>query len=131
VRRPAVPLAARERRARRAGEAAGEPAAPRAAAVPGTAGAGAVRVRAAPRAWLAADAEHAADAAEMTTHSPLGAMPGADVPEGPGPAREGPGTGPSRISPACQDAKLEDLEGLPAGRRRTARQIRRYLECPL
>src|SRR5215469_5489397 len=38
----------------------------------------------------------------------------------------GPGAGPSLISPACQDAKLEDLEGLPVGRLRTARHLRRY-----
>src|SRR5690349_1016232 len=35
-----------------------------------------------------------------------------DVSAGPGPASEGPGAGPSLISPARQDAKLEDLEGL-------------------
>jgi len=34
------------------------------------------------------------------------------VSAGPGPASEGPGAGPSLISPARQDAKLEDLEGL-------------------
>jgi hypothetical protein len=46
-----------------------------------------------------------------------------NVSEGPGPASGGPGAGPSLISPACQDAKLENLEGLPAGRLRTARQF--------
>src|SRR5260370_5883752 len=49
-----------------------------------------------------------------------------DVSAGPGPASERPGAGPSLISPACQDAKLEDLEGLPVGRQRTARHPRRY-----
>ncbi len=49
-----------------------------------------------------------------------------DVSAGPGPASDGPGAGPSLISPACQDAKLEDLEGLPVGRLRTARQLRPY-----
>jgi RNA polymerase sigma-70 factor, ECF subfamily len=61
----------------------------------------------------------------MATHSPLapsGAALDTNVSEGPGPASEGPGAGPSLISPACQDAKLENLEGLPAGRLRTARQ---------
>jgi len=61
----------------------------------------------------------------MANHSPLaplGAALDTNVSEGPGPASEGPGAGPSLISPACQDAKLENLEGLPAGRLRTARQ---------
>ena len=38
--------------------------------------------------------------------------------------------GPSLISPAHQDAKLEDLKGLPGGRLGTARQFRRYLSVP-
>ena len=46
---------------------------------------------------------------------------------GPGPASEGPVPALSLISPAHQDAKLENLEGLPAGRLRTTRQTRRYL----
>src|SRR5258707_2765971 len=65
----------------------------------------------------------------MANHSPLaplGAALDTDVSEGPGPASERPGAGPSLISPACQDAKLEDLEGLPVGRLRTARLLRRY-----
>jgi len=37
------------------------------------------------------------------------------------------GPGPSLISPAHQDAKLEDLKGLPGGRLGTARQFRPYL----
>ncbi|HXW43750.1 MAG TPA: hypothetical protein VEL03_03115 [Streptosporangiaceae bacterium] len=41
--------------------------------------------------------------------------------EGPGPASDGPDAGPSLISPAHQDAKLEDFEGLPGGRLGTAR----------
>src|SRR5215469_15842069 len=49
-----------------------------------------------------------------------------NVSAGPGPASTGPGAGPSLISPACQDAKLEDLEGLPVGRLGTARHLRRY-----
>src|SRR5450755_3996347 len=49
-----------------------------------------------------------------------------DVSAGPGPASDGPGAGPSLISPACQDAKLEDLEGLPEGRLGTAHHLRRY-----
>ncbi|HKD87547.1 MAG TPA: hypothetical protein VKB62_03370, partial [Streptosporangiaceae bacterium] len=32
----------------------------------------------------------------------------------------------SLISPAHQDAKLEDFKGLPGGRQGTARQFRRY-----
>src|SRR5215469_9984209 len=35
--------------------------------------------------------------------------------------------GPSVISPAHQDAKLEDLKGLPGGRLGTARHLRPYL----
>src|SRR5262249_56288235 len=38
----------------------------------------------------------------------------------PGPAREGPVAGPSLVSPVCSGNKLEDVEGLPGGRRRTA-----------
>src|SRR5262249_59208376 len=38
----------------------------------------------------------------------------------PGPAREGPVAGPSLVSPVCSGDKLEDVEGLPGGRRRTA-----------
>jgi len=37
-----------------------------------------------------------------------------------GPAREGPVAGPSLVSPAYQDNKLEDVEGLPGRRLRTA-----------
>src|SRR5215469_11793652 len=43
-----------------------------------------------------------------------------------GPAR-GQEPGPSLISPAHQDAKLEDLKGLPGGRLGTTRQFRPYL----
>src|ERR1022692_3429199 len=72
--------------------------------------------------------------AEMATHTPLGAVAAprsdTDVSEGPGPASDGPGAGPSLISPACQDAKLEDLKGLPAGWLHTTRQNRRYLLMP-
>jgi len=50
-----------------------------------------------------------------------------NVSEGPGPASDGPGAGPSLISPACHGAELENLEGLPAGRLHTARRSRRYL----
>jgi hypothetical protein len=39
--------------------------------------------------------------------------------------------GPSLISPAHQDAKLEDLKGLPGGRLGTARQFRPYLSEPV
>ena len=46
-----------------------------------------------------------------------------DVSAGPGPASDGPGAGPSLVSPAYQDAKLEDVEGLPVGRLRTARRL--------
>jgi hypothetical protein len=53
-----------------------------------------------------------------------------DVSAGPGPASYGPGAGPSLVSPACQDAKLEDVEGLPVGRLHTARQLRRYPRPP-
>jgi hypothetical protein len=38
--------------------------------------------------------------------------------------------GPSLISPAHQDAKLEDLKGLPGGRLGTARQFRPYPSEP-
>jgi hypothetical protein len=37
-----------------------------------------------------------------------------------GPARDGPVAGPSLVSPAYQDNKLEDVEGLPGRRLRTA-----------
>ena|SRR6266487_1864769 len=46
---------------------------------------------------------------------------------GTGTGREGPAPALSLISPAYQDAKLENLEGLPAGRLHTARHHRRYL----
>ena len=38
-----------------------------------------------------------------------------DVSAGPGPASDGPGAGPSLISPACQDAKLENPRAFPSG----------------
>jgi len=64
---------------------------------------------------------------ELATRSPLGAWAAprsdTDVSAGPGPASDGPGAGPSLISPACQGAKLENLEGLPGGRLRTTRQL--------
>ena len=41
----------------------------------------------------------------------------------PGPAREGPVAGPSLVSPVYQDNKLEDVEGLPGGRLRTAHPV--------
>src|SRR6516164_4087900 len=40
-----------------------------------------------------------------------------------GPARAGPVAGPALVSPAYQDNKLEDVEGLPGGRLRTAHPI--------
>src|SRR5580658_3448963 len=70
-------------------------------------------------------------AEELATRSPLGAerapRSDTDVSAGPGPASDGPSAGPSLISPAHQDAKLEDFEGLPGGRQGTARQFRPYL----
>src|SRR5262249_56740036 len=64
--------------------------------------------------------------AEMATHTPLassGVALDTNVSDGPGPASEGPGAGPPPISPACPEAKLENLQGLPAVRLRTARQF--------
>src|SRR5215831_6292597 len=40
-----------------------------------------------------------------------------------GPARVGPVAGPALVSPAYQDNKLEDVEGLPGGRLRTAHPV--------
>src|SRR6516165_1884341 len=40
-----------------------------------------------------------------------------------GPARERPVAGPALVSPAYQDNKLEDVEGLPGGRLRTAHPV--------
>ena len=75
--------------------------------------------------WLDRRAE------ELATRSPLGAgrtpRSDTDVSAGPGPASDGPCAGPSLVSPAYQDAKLENFEGLPGGRPCTARQYRPYL----
>src|SRR6516165_8975047 len=40
-----------------------------------------------------------------------------------GPTRAGPVAGPALVSPAYQDNKLEDVEGLPGGRLRTAHPV--------
>src|SRR5215467_14770258 len=40
-----------------------------------------------------------------------------------GPARVGPVAGPALVSPAYQDNKLEDVEGLPGGRLHTAHPV--------
>src|SRR5215467_14566182 len=40
-----------------------------------------------------------------------------------GPACAGPVAGPALVSPAYQDNKLEDVEGLPGGRLRTAHPV--------
>jgi len=70
-------------------------------------------------------------AEELATRSPLGAerapRSDTDVSARPGRASFGPDAGPTLISPAHQDAKLEDFEGLPGGRLGTARQFRPYL----
>jgi hypothetical protein len=63
----------------------------------------------------------------LATRSPLGAGGGAAFGHrrvgGTGTGQRGPGAGPSLVSPAYQDAKLEDVEGLPVGRLRTARRL--------
>ncbi len=72
-------------------------------------------------------------AEELATRSPLGARRRGRTQtcrrDRVRPAR-GREPGPSLISPAHQDAKLEDLKGLPGGRLGTARQFRRYLREP-